>query len=255
MQRVGARNTVAEMYRKLHGMKRPLIGITVDNLENTAASGRYDVGIGYGRAVSDAGGTPLLLPHELTCVETYAALCDGLILTGGVDPDTSALPTDWPGHAPLHPQARRMDPTRQAFELAMLEAWETAKPDGAVLGVCLGMQLLTLRHGGVLNQYMPDTHPEEVVNRHRKASHAIRVPVDDSVLQADSRLIVSHHQQAIADAGRLRVVATAEDGIIEAVDDPSHPFRLGVQWHPERGDDGPLSRGLIRRLVLAASPT
>lgn len=233
-------------------MKRPLIGITVDNLQNTAASGRYDVGIGYGSAVSAGGGTPLLLPHELSCVEHYVDLCDGLIITGGVDPDTAALPEDWPGHETLHPKARKMDPTRQAFELAMLEAWEAAKPEAPLLGICLGMQLITLRHGGVLNQHLPDTHPDEVVERHRQSSHGINVSVTDSVLQADDRLIVSHHQQVVAEAGRLRVVATAEDDIIEAVDDPTHPFLLGVQWHPERGDDGPLSRGLIRRLVEAA---
>ncbi|MEM1110114.1 MAG: gamma-glutamyl-gamma-aminobutyrate hydrolase family protein [Planctomycetota bacterium] len=234
----------------------PLIGITLDNLDNTADSGKYEVGVGYSDAVAAAGGVPVLLPHEPECVDEYVARCDGFILTGGVDPDTVALPADWPGHAPTHPQARVMDPTRQAFELALLDEIDRAKPQAALLGVCLGMQLLTLRHGGTLNQYLPDTHRPEVIERHRKSDHAVTVSVADSVLPqpepSDNDVIHSHHQQAIDDAGTLRVVAAAEDGIIEAVDDPSRPFRLGVQWHPERGDDGPLSRGLITRFVNAA---
>lgn len=233
----------------------PVIGITVDNLDNSAASGRYDVGIGYAKAVAEAGGIPVLLPHESTAIPRYISLCDGLILTGGVDPDTTALPSDWPGHEPMHPYARPMDPRRQAFELALLDAWETNKPEAPLLGICLGMQLLTLRHGGTLNQYLPDTHPAEVVERHRDQFHSVNVLIDDSVLPNAEDPIKSHHQQAIADAGRLRVVAVAEDGIIEAVDDPQHPFRLGVQWHPERppesGDSGPLSHGLIARFVDA----
>lgn len=233
-------------------MTRPLIGITVDNLDNAAASGRYELGTGYSRAVADAGGVPVLLPHEPAAIGEYVARCDGLIFTGGTDPDTAALSTDWPGHAPMHAQARVMDPGRQAFELTLLDAWETTKPQAALLGVCLGMQLLTLRHGGVLNQFLPDTHPADVTDRHRDNYHPVNVIADDGVLPATDDRVKSNHQQAIADAGRLRVVATAEDGIIEAVDDPQHPFCLGVQWHPERGGQDPLSHGLIARFVNAA---
>ncbi|MBB6428671.1 gamma-glutamyl-gamma-aminobutyrate hydrolase family protein [Algisphaera agarilytica] len=236
-------------------MLRPLIGITLDNVENTLASGKYEVGVGYSRAVAEAGGVPVLLPHEISRVPDYVQRCDGLILTGGVDPDTSTLPADWPGHAPVHPKARVMDPARQAFELALLAEWDHVKPQGPLLGVCLGMQLLTLHHGGTLNQYLPDTHASDVVERHRKNDHAIRVTVDDSVLQPPTTeaeaITHSNHQQAIADAGTLRVVAVAEDGIIEAVDNPGRPFYLGVQWHPERGDNGPLSRGLMGSLMNA----
>ncbi|MEM7625679.1 MAG: gamma-glutamyl-gamma-aminobutyrate hydrolase family protein [Planctomycetota bacterium] len=236
-------------------MHAPLIGITVDNLDNTAASGRYELGTGYSRAVADAGGVPVLLPHEVDLVPEFIGRCDALILTGGVDPDTAALPADWPGHAPTHPRARVMDPTRQAFELALLAEWDRAKPDAPLLGVCLGMQLLTLHHGGTLNQYLPDTHPPEVVERHRDNFHPVRVLAENSVLPVSNDPVKSNHQQAIADAGRMRVVATSEDGVIEAVDDPARPFCLGVQWHPERGDGGSISHGLIARLVQSSRPS
>ncbi len=237
-------------------MPRPVIGITLDNAGNTAASGRYEVGSGYSRAVAAAGGLPVLLPHEADAgaVAGYAELCDGFIFTGGVDPDTAALPADWPGHGPLHPAARRMDPTRQAFEFALLAEVERAKPGAAVLGVCLGMQLMALAAGGALHQYLPGSHPPEVAERHRDGDHRLEVPAGGGALPGGVGVVHSHHQQAVADAGRLRVVATAEDGIVEAVDDPARRFYLGVQWHPERGDGGALSRGLIGRMVAAAKP-
>jgi len=233
-------------------MHAPLIGITVDNADNTADSGKYEVGTGYGRAVAAAGGVPLLLPHEPERAADYTALCDGLILTGGVDPDTAALPEAWPGRGPLHASARVMDPRRQDFELALLAAAD-ATPGKPVLGVCLGMQLMTLHRGGTLNQYLPDTHDAAVVARHRHGDHTVTVTADGPLGAAgDAGVIHSHHQQVIDDAGTLRVVATAQDGIIEAVDDPGRAFYVGVQWHPERGDAGAMSWGLIGKLVAAA---
>src|SRR5438552_1456193 len=40
--------------------------------------------------------------------------------------------------------------------------------------------------------------------------------------------------EAIRHVGQgLRVAALAPDGIIEGIEEPSHPFYVGVQWHPE----------------------
>ncbi|MEE9404601.1 MAG: gamma-glutamyl-gamma-aminobutyrate hydrolase family protein [Algisphaera sp.] len=236
-------------------MSSPRIGITLDNVANHASSGKYEVGLGYSRAVAAAGGTPLLLPHEPTLAAHYAKLCDGLLLTGGVDPNTTALPSHWPGHSPMHAQARVMDPQRQAFELALLAATDAHPTKKPVLGVCLGMQLMTLHCGGTLNQFLPDTHTPSVVDRHRDGDHTVTVTTSGVLGDAgDTGVIHSHHQQAVAHAGTLRVAATAEDDIIEAVDNPSRGFYVGVQWHPERGDAGPLSWGLIKRLVNASRP-
>lgn len=232
-------------------MPAPLIGITLDNRDNARDSGRYELGVGYAQAVAAAGGVPVMLAHEQSALPGYLERCDGFVVTGGVDPDTAALPEGWPGHGPMHREARPMDPQRQAFELALLDALER-HPTTPVLGVCLGMQLMALRHGGTLNQYLPDTHPPAVVERHRKADHMVDVIAKHPWLTACG-VVHSNHQQAIATPGRLRVAATAEDGIIEAIDDPQRPFYLGVQWHPERGDGSPLNQGLLHQLVRAAS--
>ena len=183
-----------------------------------------------------------MAPH----VDAYLDLCDGLILTGGVDPDTT------PFGQRLHAKARVMDPIRQRFETALLDAGR--QRDTPVLGVCLGMQLLALHAGGTLNQYMPDTMSAEAVALHiNNNRHAVRILAKDSPLGGSIgyEVVVSSHRQCVADPGAMRVIATAPDGVIEAIDAPARRFCVGVQWHPERGEDGPLNRGLIRRFVQA----
>ena len=71
-------------------MTRPLIGITIDNVESDIASGRYESNVAYSRAVVAAGGLPLLLPQEVELAVQYVDLCDGLMLTGGTMPGPRA---------------------------------------------------------------------------------------------------------------------------------------------------------------------
>ena len=77
------------------------------------------------------------------------------------------------------------------------------------------------------------------------------------MLAAAIGTVVSSHRQAVDDPGSMRILATADDGVIEAIDIPApeRRFYLGVQWHPERGGEGPLNRGLIRTFVEAACQT
>jgi len=235
----------------------PTIGITVDNRDNDAGSGVYESAIRYSDAVVRAGGLPVLLPHAVELASTYVQRCDGLILTGGADPVMEQFGCATDG------RARRIDQRRQAFELALLKAVDQRRAeaidntdDTAVLGVCLGMQLMALHHGAQLDQYMPESMGEDAALIHyNNREHALVFEHTDSVLGSSAQPIISSHRQRITDSGRLRTVARAEDGTIEAIDDPGRPFYIGVQWHPERRDSGvedPLSLGLICRLVQAA---
>lgn len=239
-------------------MDRPVIGVTVDNKDNAADSGTYESAIRYSNAVSLAGGLPMLLPHVPDLAGQYASVCDGLILTGGADPVMEQFGCATDG------RARRIDATRQAFELALLAQVESQRTelltgsDGIpVLGVCLGMQLMALHHGGSLDQYMPESMGEDAALPHTgNRQHNLVFEHEDSVLAVSDRPVVSSHRQRITDAGRLRVVARAPDGTIEAIDDPERPFYIGVQWHPERIDsqaNDPLNLGLIKKLVEVAS--
>ena len=58
-----------------------------------------------------------------------------------------------------------------------------------------------------------------------------------------------HHQAVKTVAAGFKVSATAPDGVIEAIEDPSLPFCLGVQWHPENffrtGEFRPLFEGFV----------
>ena len=245
-------------------MTHPIIGITVDNCDNCATSGKYELSIPYSRVLAKLGAMPLLLPHEPALALDYVRHCDGLVLSGGVDPHTEAF------GEPTHPSARPMDCHRQTFELALLTAAQQS-PQLCVLGVCLGMQLMALSSGGRLNQYLPQTLSRPKVH-YGYRRHPILFQVHDSVVSSDSPsrasekgtaehptggqnglTVVSHHQQAVADPGRLRLVATAPDGTIEAIDDPDRRFYAGVQWHPERGGPDPLNEGIYDRLVRAAA--
>ena len=234
-------------------MTRPLIGITVDNVENDIASGRYESNVAYSRGVVAAGGLPVLLPQEVELAAQYVELCDGLMLTGGDDARTEGF------GVPPHAQSRCIEPRRQAFEMALLDAL-AKKPQRPVLGVCLGMQLLALHAGGRMNQHLPDTLVNAIEEHQNNHRHAIVVEIATSALFNSpggvqlsnaifsSQTVVSSHHQAVEDAGRLRVIATSSDGVIEAIDDPARLFYVGVQWHPERSE-GVLNLDLIGRFV------
>ncbi|MEM9345483.1 MAG: gamma-glutamyl-gamma-aminobutyrate hydrolase family protein [Planctomycetota bacterium] len=236
---------------------RPAIGITVDNKDNAAESGTYESAIRYSLAVEKAGGLPVLLPHCADLAGAYLERIDGVILTGGADPVME------PFGCETDRRARRIDPGRQAFELALLESIDQQHDEAdrekqlPVLGVCLGMQLMALHHGAAMDQYMPESMGEQAASTHiDNAEHTLVFEHTDSVLRPSDQPIVSSHRQRITDVGALRVVARANDGTIEAIDNPKKPFYLGVQWHPERKDsspEDPLNLGLISRLVETAS--
>ncbi|MCC5822536.1 MAG: gamma-glutamyl-gamma-aminobutyrate hydrolase family protein [Phycisphaerales bacterium] len=220
--------------------RRPLIGITADLIDR---NGRETAACttAYSARVWEAGGLPVLLsPLDEGAVE-LAARMDGFVLTGGDDPRTE------PFGEPTDPRVTPVFPARQAFETALLEHLRDEWPEKPVLGVCLGMQMMALVRGGRLNQYMPDTHPNAA--EHWDHDHPV-VSADESALASGT--VHSRHKQAIDDAGSMRVLATAPDGTIEAVDLPDLPFYLGVQWHPERTEQAGLGPALFERLVVAS---
>ncbi|MEX2672818.1 MAG: gamma-glutamyl-gamma-aminobutyrate hydrolase family protein [Phycisphaeraceae bacterium] len=227
---------------------RPIVGITPDTHTHKGAW-RYELTAHYGRCVEAAGGVPVVLPYQLGSIGAYLELCDAFILAGGDDPDTQPF-----GEA-LHPSAKPVVPERQAFELGLLRALDaTAHP---VLGICLGMQWMALHHGGKLHQHLPDL-PEssaEVQRRHADAEHAIvREEGAGQRYLPLSCGVFSHHHQAVADAGRLRVIACSDvetGSFIEAIDLPGERFYLGVQWHPERTADRQGGAAVFEKFIEA----
>ena len=217
-------------------------------LSSASVRARYDgrkerlvgTNVAYERAVARAGGIPVVLPFGVRGRRAVAVLAraDALVLTGGDDVTDPAL-GEPPGQG---------DPVRDASDAALLAA---ARAQGLpVLGVCRGVQLLAVRSGGALARV--DGHappPGGPMGRHR-----VRLEAASWVahrLGATVGVVPSLHRFAVADPGRLAVVARAGDGTIEAIADPAR-FEVGVQWHPELSG-GALGRPLWRALVEAAA--
>lgn len=209
----------------------------------------------YIDAIVRAGGVPLLLAPVAEQAREHLALCEAFVFTGGDDPRTEEF------GVPTHPRASVMDPARQRHEVTLLRLLSAERPDAPVLGVCLGMQLMALIEGGALNQCLDDDTPtagDHAPPRESPAAdrrHALRMLVDHPLVKPGE--VNSWHRQAVRDAGAMRVVATARDGVIEAIDDPRRAFCVGVQWHPERLGDvgldqgGPNGDGVFRALIGA----
>jgi len=224
----------------------PRIGLTMDiEAESPAALGagnpRTFVRLAYLRAIVAAGGWPVPLAPLVELIPAQLAALDGVVFTGGDDPIMEEF-----GVA-THPAATPLNPLRQRYELALLEALD-GRPGMPVLGVCLGMQLMALRAGGKLDQHLPESRPTAA--EHWEREHEV-IPGAGAPGWLAAGTVRSRHRQAITEPGRLHVAARAPDGVIEAVVDPDRPFYCGVQWHPERTEGEP-GVAVYRALVEAA---
>ena len=176
---------------------------------------------------------------------TLVGVVQGVLLTGGSDVSPSYY-----GQEP-QPELGDVDPERDAFELGILTLADAA--DLPVLCICRGMQLLNVHRGGTLVQHLPQSE------RHRRgdtpksqAVHAVRIEPVSKLAElwgASEVQVNSRHHQAVDRVGAGLVVSArdAEDGVIEAIEDPSHRFLVGVQWHPE--DQAPQDE-VQRRLFM-----
>jgi putative glutamine amidotransferase len=232
----------------------PIIGITTDLSEvlpegsppGATPRRRAVQAMTYVEAVRSAGGLPVLLPPLPEQAGAQCRAVDALLFTGGQDVDMRRFGLE------NHPATRLMHPQRQEHELALLQAAD-ALPRLPVLGICLGMQLMCLHRGGTLIQHLADTLP--TAERHLHDTLHPILPEPDAQLEHGALppgAAASSHHQAVAGPGTLRTVARSDDGVIEAVDDPSRPFYFGVQWHPERTPDPGLGAAIVGRLVRAA---
>jgi putative glutamine amidotransferase len=233
----------------------PVIGITAydDQAEWRRWNARAALlPYSYIDAVRRAGGRPVLLPPGGDADEASATVAglDGLVVSGGPDVDPARY------GQPRHPRTQPAIPVRDAWDLAVTGAALTASVP--VLAICRGMQVLNVCRGGTLHQHVPDLIGHE---RHEGGlgwygRHHVRVS-PDSVLagilpEPELFEVPTHHHQAVDLVGEgLRAVAWEEDGLVEAVEaGPSElgglsGFVLGVQWHPEQGDDMRLFGALV----------
>jgi putative glutamine amidotransferase len=224
---------------------RPIVGIT--SYAEDARWGVWEqpaalIPLSYVDAVEKAGGRALLIPPCPEGVEETLDCLDGLIFSGGADLDPECY------GAEAHPETNGTHPERDDAELALLEG--ALARDMPVLAICRGSQVLNVARGGDLVQHLP-----EVVG-HEDHKHTPGVFADHDVeIVPGTRLaevvgkhapVKSHHHQGYGRLGEgLRAAASAADGTVEAIEDPSQRFALGVLWHPEESEDSALFEALV----------
>lgn len=208
----------------------------------------------YADRVTAAGGDPA--PADLADWKpgSEPPTFDGLILTGGVDVDPARYG---------EPPDERLGPTnadRDAFEAAILE--HALDRDIPVLGVCRGHQLFNVVHGGSLLQHIEEREPHRsrrgedggIASGWHELSAAPGTILAGILGEAPLRVNSRHHQAVTTErvAPGLTVVATTDDGVVEALEAPSKRWAVSVQWHPERAEmDGEPSRALFAAFVEA----
>lgn len=190
---------------------------------------------GYLDVLYACGAIPLVLPFDSdgVDVEQVLSICDGLLMTGGVDVNPRLY-----GEEPI-PECQEPQPIRDELDFKLLE--NALEQDMPVFGICRGCQILNVFLGGSLFQDLPTQRPGSL-------GHAMEPPFESPChrvtleegeplqvfLQEDILPVNSIHHQAIKRvAPELVPLAYAVDGVVEGVWMPGKRFVWGVQWHPE----------------------
>lgn len=247
---------------------RPLIGVTTSEMRraesiNPTPEGeppaRLEMALGlpYLRGLEAAGALPVVMPPlNDEAIEPLLDRFDGICLSGGPDLDPQGY-----GAEP-HPELGPIEPDLDRFELAVARRADARGMP--ILAICRGTQALNVVRGGALHQHLPEISTE-IAHRQLtpgdQTSHPVAVEPGSKLAAAlggeeidiSDRLDVnSFHHQAIDRLGEgLRISARAPDGTIEAVEDPSRPFLIGVQWHAETLVHRPYEAALFRHFVEA----
>ena len=234
-------------------IKAPVIGLTA--LRSPDQTSYHHTLTGpYVRCITAAGGYPVLLPSIPDRCGEALSLVDGLLLIGGGDIEARHL------GAENHPKAKFFNPLRDEFELALIKL--AAQRKMPMLGVCRGLQIMNIALGGSLYQDINDEQGTAFDHMRELTPdlpvHAVSIAAESclaSILGTTSVSVNSVHHQAIKDvSSKLKAVAWAPDGVIEAAESCGDSgFMLGVQWHPERiAEKQPEQLRLFERLVRAA---
>ncbi|MBM5782851.1 MAG: gamma-glutamyl-gamma-aminobutyrate hydrolase family protein [Pelagibacterales bacterium] len=239
---------------------RPLIGIVPDFKEGCPSSysvkNFYALRANYVEMINKAGGAALILTYDYDLIDSYIEALDGIVIVGGY----FDIHPKYYGEKEIHPTMKLND-ARNDFEIALgLRVVNTKMP---YLGICNGMQLLNVLHGGKVIQHILD---EEKFMDHEQshfegfkdyctAYHDVEIVENSklfSVIGAKKIKTNSSHHQATKNPGEgLKIAGYASDGIIEALEKVDHPFCVGVQWHPEFDTSG-ADRRIFENFIEAA---
>jgi putative glutamine amidotransferase len=201
--------------------ERPVIAVT-------GSDGRFPIAWWAARfAVFVAGGEAVrLTPSNFRSHEKERF--KAAIIGGGSDIDADLYDGESSGRS-------RIDRERDQFEIEMIQhALDTDLP---ILGICRGAQLINVVLGGSL---FSSIRPLRKRTSNRRTFFPRKTAVAESdghlreTMECDRWRINSLHYQAIDRLGEgIRVVARDLDSFVQAIEADSHPWLVGVQWHPE----------------------
>jgi len=216
-------------------MKKPIIGITLDNEEkdNYSKFPWYAIRKNYLHCIEKYGGIPFPLYHSKKFINEIFSKLDSVIITGGnfdIDPGF---------YGKSNNDSRIIKNQRTKFEIEICKLCiEKNKP---ILGICGGAQLINICLGGTLIQDIkiskinPIEHEQK--NPRNETSHKVNLFEKTKIFAITKKLSInvnSAHHQSIDKLGKnLLVSGKAPDGIIESIENSKHTWCIGVQWHPE----------------------
>jgi len=222
-------------------MVKPIIGITPDfnpgdRKDMGGKEPTYFLRARYLQAIQAVGGVPVVLPlvRGLIKQEFLLQQLDGLLVTGS----GSDLAPELYGERQRYP-FRRMSEERAQLELGLSKlAFRHGLP---TLGICGGMQSMNVALGGTLIQDIRSQLATRIQHRPTKSatktSHLIHIEPNSLLRRIAKKSSIpvnsSHHQSVKSVPSSFQATAVAPDGVIEAIEASTHPFWLGVQWHPE----------------------
>ncbi len=199
----------------------------------------YALRCNYVEMINNAGGAAFMLTYDYDMIDYYLNTIDGLMIVGGyfdINPKRY-------GESEIHATVK-LNEIRENFEHTIANS-ALKKGNLPLLGICNGMQLISTIYGGKIIQHIPDDarfidHEQS----HNPDFFDYAKPYHDVIIEKDSKLFEiigsdkvktnsSHHQAVKSVGDEIKISGKAEDGIIEAIEHKTHPFCLGVQWHPE----------------------
>lgn len=190
---------------------------------------------GYMDGITEAGGLPIMLPltTDTQQLQQLFGRIDGILFTGGQDVDPAVYGQK---QSPLCGETCLQ---RDVMEQKLIKLCR--KYHKPAYGICRGIQLFNAALGGTLYQHLPDELPSQIEHHmsppYDRSVHTVSIAENTLLYRILGKTYVqvnSYHHQGVRNiAPVLRAGAYAEDGLIEAVEDPNQPFFLATQWHPE----------------------
>lgn len=216
-------------------MKKPIIGITLDNEEPGYYSKFpwYAIRKNYLHSIEEVGGIPFPLFHSLNNIDNIMNLIDGVIITGG---DFDISPSIY---GQLNKNSRNEKESRTFFEIELCN--KSLQKNIPILGICGGEQLINIVFGGTLIQDIQslnyETIEHEQTNPRNQTSHKVIIEPETllyKIVKETTIEVNSAHHQAINKLGiGLKASSKAKDGVIESIESINHKWCIGLQWHPE----------------------